>query len=103
MPYMLFITGPYLLTSFIGNINNFNVIYLLTNGQTMGNPKLLTNGVATTDVDLLITWIFNITNGANHDYKLTAVIAIMIFAVVATLSLVVYNVLPSTKNEEDFQ
>lgn len=26
LPYMLFVTGPYLLTSFTGNINNFNVI-----------------------------------------------------------------------------
>ena len=25
LPYMLFVTGPYLLTSFIGNINNFNI------------------------------------------------------------------------------
>lgn len=30
LPYMLFVTTPYLITQFIGNINNFNVIYLLT-------------------------------------------------------------------------
>lgn len=33
LPYMLFITMPYLITQFIGNINNFNVIYLLTKGE----------------------------------------------------------------------
>ena len=27
LPYMLFVTGPYLLTSFISNINNFNLLY----------------------------------------------------------------------------
>ncbi len=102
-PYMLFVTGPYLLTNFIGNINNFNVIYLLTNGQATANPELLTNGVAATDVDLLITWLFNITNGANSDYKLSAVIGILIFVVVAVISLIVYNLIPSTKNEEDYQ
>mgnify|MGYP003295275539 CR=1 FL=1 len=32
LPYMLFVTGPALLTSFVGNLNNFNVIYLLTGG-----------------------------------------------------------------------
>ena len=32
LPYTLFVTGPYLLTSFTGNMNNFNVIYLLTGG-----------------------------------------------------------------------
>jgi len=30
------------------------------------------------------------------------VIAIMIFVVVAVLSLIVYNVIPSTRNEEDY-
>ena len=29
MPYVFFVTGPYLVTQFVGNINNFNVIYLL--------------------------------------------------------------------------
>ena len=33
---MLFVTGPYLLTQFIGNINNFNVIFLLTGGGSGG-------------------------------------------------------------------
>ena len=36
LPYMLFVTGPYLLTQFIGNINNFNVIFLLTGGGSGG-------------------------------------------------------------------
>ncbi len=107
LPYMLFVTGPYLLTSFIGNINNFNVIFLLTSGSTTSNPALTVTGaetsVAATDLDLLITWMFNITTGTASNYKLAAVIAIMIFVVVATLSVIVYNVMPSNRNEEDFQ
>ena len=102
LPYMLFVTGPYLLTSFIGNINNFNVIYLLTGGGPT-NPDLLTSGGSAGSTDLLITWLFKITTGAESNYKLAAVIGIMIFVVVAVLSLIVYNVIPSTKNEEDFQ
>ena len=105
LPYMLFITGPYLLTSFIGNINNFNVIYLLTGGAVT-NPKLTTTGLAAgsaTDYDLLVTWLFKITTGAESNYKLAAVLAIMIFVVVSVLSVIVYNVMPSNKNEEDFQ
>ena len=35
MPYMLFVTTPYLITQFVGNINNFNVIYFLTGGGPM--------------------------------------------------------------------
>lgn len=102
MPYMLFITGPYLLTSFIGNINNFNVIYLLTGGS-VADPLLTTSGGSATDVDLLITWLFKITTGTESNYKLASVIGILIFLVVATISVIVYNILPSNKNEEDFQ
>jgi arabinogalactan oligomer/maltooligosaccharide transport system permease protein len=102
LPYMLFVTGPYLLTSFIGNINNFNVIFLLTGGS-LPNPDLATSGGSATDYDLLITWIYSMVTGVTSNYKLSAVIAIMIFVVVATLSVIVYNVMPSTRNEEDFQ
>lgn len=102
LPYMLFITGPYLLTSFIGNMNNFNVIFLLTGGA-VANPKLTTSGGSATDVDLLVTWLFKITTGAESNYKLAAVIGIMIFIVVATLSVIGFNLMPSNKNEEDFQ
>lgn len=33
LPYMIFVTTPYLITTFTANINNFNVIYLLTKGS----------------------------------------------------------------------
>ncbi len=101
LPYVLFVTGPYLLTSFTGNINNFNVIYLLTDG-VRANAKLTVNGQGVKDTDLLITWLFNLTTGATANYKLACVIGILIFVVIAILSLVVYNILPSNKNEEDF-
>ncbi len=96
LPYMLFVTGPYLLTSFVSNINNFNVIYLLTGGA----PNTLYGGGGTTD--LLITWLYKLTLN-KQEYNTAAVIGIMVFVVVAVISLVVYNVMPSTKNEEDFQ
>lgn len=98
MPYMLFVTGPYLLTTFVGNINNFNVIYLLTGGA----PKTtdFTGGAGYTD--LLITWLYKLTL-TDNDYKMAAVIGIMTFAVVAGISLIVYNLSSSVKNEENFQ
>ena len=102
LPYMLFITGPYLLTSFTGNMNNFNVIYLLTGGGPDNTAINLPQTVGHTD--LLITWLFKLTNsGANQKYYLASVIGILVFLVVAVISLVVYSVLPSVKNEEDFQ
>ncbi len=103
LPYMLFVTGPYLLTSFVGNLNNFNVIYLLSGGGPT-NTSLSTPGVITPGhTDLLITWLFKLTVDATEQkFYLASAIGIMIFLVVAVLSLIIYNVIPSTKNEEDF-
>ncbi len=103
LPYMLFVTGPYLLTSFTGNMNNFNVIFLLTGGGPNKNGAYSAGGVSAGDTDLLITWLFKITQGGEHQYYQASVIGILVFLVVAIISLVVYNLLPSNKNEEDFQ
>ncbi len=101
LPYMLFVTGPFLLTQFIGNINNFNVIYLLTGGAPNKLNGVI-NGTATGETDLLITWLFNLVTGANPSYYTASIIGILIFIVVSILSLIVYNAMPSTRNEEDF-
>ncbi len=98
LPYMLFVTGPYLLTSFTGNINNFNVIFLLSGGKPL-SLGLSGNAGYT---DLLITWLYKMTvNDTN--YKLAAVMGILVFVVLAVINLVAYNLIPSVKNEEDFQ
>lgn len=103
LPYLLFVTGPYLLTSFIGNLNNFNVIFLLSGGGPV-NTDLAGGGASVGHTDLLVTWLFKLTiGGTDANYKLASVIGIMIFLVVAILSLIVYNVMPSTRNEEDYK
>ena len=102
LPYIMFITGPYLLTSFIGNMNNFNVIYLLTGGAPTNAAASAASG-SVGYTDLLITWLFKITTGANSEYYMASVIGIMIFVVTAFIAMIVYNVMPSTKNEEDYQ
>ena len=102
LPYMLFITGPYLLTSFIGNMNNFNVIFLLTGGAPV-NPAASSAAGSVGYTDLLITWLFKITTGAEAQYYLASVVGIMVFVVVSVIALVVYSAMPSVKNEEDFQ
>lgn len=104
LPYMMFVMGPYLLTSFVGNLNNFNVIYLLTQNNQLINTDIGTaGGVSVTYTDLLITWLYKMTlNSAESKYYLASIIGILVFIVVAVLSLIVYNVIPSTKNEEDY-
>lgn len=97
LPYMLFVTTPYLITQFVGNFNNFNVIYLLT----QGNPKSVWLYQAG-ETDLLVTWLYKLTVD-QQDYNLASVIGILVFAISAILSLIVYNSSGSVKKEEDFQ
>ena len=96
LPYMLFVTTPYLITSFIGNINNFNVIYLLTNGGPT-TENLYQAGYT----DLLVTWLFKLTM-SSQDYNLAAAVGILVFIVCATLSLITFNLTKSAKDEEAF-
>ena len=100
LPYMLFVTGPYLITQFIGNINNFNVIYLLSGGGP-GDILLYTDGAKGTD--LLITWLYKLSLGADRNYKLASVIGIIVFIISATFSLIVYNKSSAVKGEDNFQ
>ena len=100
LPYMLFVTGPYLITQFIGNINNFNVIYLLSGGGP-GDNLLYTNGAKGTD--LLITWLYKLSLGIDRDYKLASVIGILVFVISAVFSLVIYNRSSAVKGEDNFQ
>lgn len=96
MPYIIFVLTPYLITTFTGNVNNFNVIYLLSGG----NPVPVGDSAGKTD--LLITWLYKLTVDKN-DYNLGAVIGIMTFIVLAVVSLITYRNSGSYKNEETFR
>ena len=98
LPYMFFVTGPFLLTQFTGNLNNFNVIFLLTKGQ----PQSMALSDNAGRTDLLVTWLYKMTvNDTN--YRMAAVIGIMVFIVTAVISLIVYGMLPSVRDEGGFQ
>jgi arabinogalactan oligomer/maltooligosaccharide transport system permease protein len=98
LKYIIFVMGPSLITTFIGNFNNFGVIYLLTGG----GPKTNSYYAAAGKTDLLVTWLYNLTTGSYGKYNLASVIGIIIFIISATLSLIVYRNSSSFKNEEDF-
>ena len=76
MPYMLFVTGPALVTDFVKNFNNFNVIYLLTQGVYVTTDQFMAASQAR-EVDLLVTWLFNLTQNY-YNYKMASVIGIMV-------------------------
>jgi len=96
LPYMIFVMTPTLISSFTGNINNFNIIYLLSGG----GPTYVGDSAGQTD--LLVTWLYKLTID-NQQYNLAAVIGILTFIVLATVSLITYRNSGSYKNEEGFK
>ena len=96
MPYIFFVMTPYLITTFTANVNNFNVIYLLSNGA----PNVVGDSAGKTD--LLITWLYKLTVD-KRNYNVGAVIGILTFIVLAVVSLITYRSSGSYKNEEGFR
>ena len=96
LPYMIFVLTPYIITQFTGNINNFNVIYLLTRGE----PVSVGNSAGATD--LLVTWLYKLTVD-QQKFNMGAVIGIFTFVVLAAVSLITYRSSGSYKDEEAFK
>jgi arabinogalactan oligomer/maltooligosaccharide transport system permease protein len=101
MPYVMFIQGPSLITDFVKNINNFNVIYLLTQDVFVTSNQLLANSNAK-EVDLLVTWLFRLTN-EYYNYKMASVIGIIVFIICAAFTLLSFTKMIAGDREEDFQ
>lgn len=97
LPYMLFVTTPYLIAQFMGNVNNFNIIYFLTTG----NPATLDYYQAG-KTDLLITWLYKLA--LNHqDYSVAATIGICTFITLSLVSLIAFNLFSSARKEGTYQ
>lgn len=97
-PYIMFVMGPQLITTFTGNINNFNVIFFLTGG----GPDIRSGGAGETD--LLITWLYSMTvEKPNKEYNYGAVLGIFMFLITSFFALIVFNSSKSIKQEDTFQ
>jgi arabinogalactan oligomer/maltooligosaccharide transport system permease protein len=101
MPYVLFVEGPTLITDFVRNINNFNVIYLLTQDVYVTTNQQLANANAK-EVDLLVTWLFRLTNDY-YNYKMASVIGIIVFVICAVFSLIAFSKFLAGGREESYQ
>ena len=96
LPYMLYVTTPYLISTFTGNVNNFNVIYLLSGGDPVTN---LSSTAGSTD--LLVTWLYKLTVDQQY-YNEGAVIGILTFVILAIGALFPYRNSKSYKEEGGF-
>lgn len=96
LPYVIFITTPYLIGSFVGNINSFNTIFLLTGGGPTHRPYI---GGGT---DLLVTWLYKLTID-DKQYNTGAIIGLLTFLITATITLITYRRSKAYNEEDTFQ
>ncbi|RUS46538.1 carbohydrate ABC transporter permease [Cohnella sp. AR92] len=94
LPRILFVTAPVLITQFAGNINNFNAIYLMTGG----GPKTGEYQFAG-HTDLLVTWLFGLTY-ADSKFNVASAIGIIVFLMIATISILSFRQTKSFKEED---
>ncbi|HIT90404.1 MAG TPA: sugar ABC transporter permease, partial [Candidatus Merdenecus merdavium] len=96
LPQIIFVMTPNLIQQFIGNINNFNVIYLLTEGGPANS-----NFYGAGSTDLLVTWLYKLTV-EKADYNLASVIGILTFLLSSIFSLLVYTKSKAFKSEGEY-
>jgi arabinogalactan oligomer/maltooligosaccharide transport system permease protein len=88
LPLLLVAVAPLMIASFAFNFNNFNNIYLLTQGgPAMGDSPI----AGATDILISYTYKIAFTAGKGQDYGLATAIGILIFFVVATISAVSFS------------
>lgn len=94
-PLLLVAVAPLLIASFAFNFNNFGLIYLLTNG----GPQFTGAGINVGSTDLLISMVYKVAFvGSERDYGLASAFSIIIFVLVAVISLIGFR---QTKVLED--
>jgi arabinogalactan oligomer/maltooligosaccharide transport system permease protein len=81
LPLVLFTTGPVLITQFAGNINNFNAIFLMTNGEPVVGDYQYAGAT-----DLLVTWLYKLTLNQSR-YDMASAVGIIIFVLIAGVSI----------------
>ncbi len=101
-PYIMFVMAPQLITTFTGNLNNFNVIYFLTGGGPGTTEAHV--GIYPGSTDLLITWLFKLTiDSPQPEYNNGAVISLFMFIITSFFSLIVFNSSKSVTQEDTFK
>ena len=85
LPLLLVSVGPLLVASFTFNFNNFNLIFLFIEG----GPPIANSPTRAGHTDILISYVYNLAfaSGRGKEYGLGAAITIVIFVIVAIITL----------------
>ena len=88
LPLLFVAVAPLLIASFAYNFNNFSLIYMLTGG----GPRDVTADVNVGATDILITMVYKVAFvGSTADYGLASAFSIIIFLLVATISVIAFR------------
>ncbi|MGW9111646.1 ABC transporter permease subunit [Microbacterium sp. NPDC055683] len=88
LPLLLVSVAPLLIASFAFNFNNFNIVYMLTNGGPRDGDAPIPVG----HTDLLISLVYKVAfTGQTRDYGLASAYSIIIFIVVAVISIIAFR------------
>ena len=88
LPLLLVSVAPLLIASFAFNFNNFNVIYMLTDGGPRDSSAPIPVGFT----DILITMVYKVAfTGQSRDYGLASAYSIIIFIVIAVISIIAFR------------
>lgn len=90
MPLLLVAVAPLLISSFAFNFNNFNLVYMLTGG----GPRFTDTSAPVGATDILISMVYSVAGldgGAAKNYGLASALSIIIFLIVATISVISFK------------
>jgi ABC-type sugar transport system permease subunit len=90
LPLLLVSVGPLLLASYIYNFNNFNLIYLFI----QGGPPIAGASIRAGHTDILISFVYQLAfsgGGRGVQYGFASAITIVLFFVVASLTLIQFR------------
>lgn len=90
LPLLVRALAPLLVASFAFNFNNFIVIYLLTEGR----PPMVGAQTVAGETDILLSYTYKLAfqGGLGNDYGLAAAVSLVVFFIVAALSVVNFRV-----------
>ncbi|MCG7410451.1 ABC transporter permease subunit [Paenibacillus sp. ACRRX] len=94
LPLVLAATAPILIMQFAFNFNNFNLIYMLTDGSP-NHPDYYYAG----STDILISWIFKMTLNQSQ-FNMASAVSIIMFVFIAVFSLWNYRRMKTTREED---
>jgi arabinogalactan oligomer/maltooligosaccharide transport system permease protein len=94
LPLLLIAVAPLLIASFAFNFNNFGNIFLLTGG----GPNTGSSVAGATDILISYTYKLAFVSGKGSDYGLASAISILIFFVVAGISIISFSKTKALEN-----